>query len=100
MGLFCYTASTRFLFLPRIQTVSSPLQFKHGVTERFLRYDVIDTQSDPASPTCPSTEKQKDLGPLLVRELLEIGVNDAHPDEHGNVYATIPANPRNRAPGI
>lgn len=31
-------------------------EFKHNVTERFLRYVVIDTQSDPSSPTCPSTE--------------------------------------------
>jgi hypothetical protein len=37
------------------------LKFTHTVTERFLRYAVIDTQSDPASPSCPSTEKQKDL---------------------------------------
>jgi tripeptide aminopeptidase len=59
-------------------------------TERFLRYVIIDTQSDPESPTCPSTEKQKDLGRLLVKELLEIGVADAHLDEHGYVYATIP----------
>jgi tripeptide aminopeptidase len=62
------------------------------VEARFLRYVVIDTQSDPESPTCPSTEKQKDLGRLLVKELLEIGVTDAHLDEHGYVYATIPAN--------
>lgn len=62
------------------------------VTDRFLRYVQIDTQSDPASPTIPSTEKQKDLGRLLVSELLEIGVNDAHLDEYGYVYATIPAN--------
>jgi len=33
--------------------------FNHTVTERFLRYVVIDTQSDASSPTCPSTEKQK-----------------------------------------
>ena len=46
--------------------------FTHTVTERFLRYAVIDTQSDPASATCPSTEKQKDLGRLLVRELKAI----------------------------
>lgn len=70
----------------------SPIQFDYGVTERFLRYVVIDTQSDPASPTCPSTAKQKDLGTLLVRELHEIGIADAHLDEHGYVYATIPAN--------
>ena len=36
--------------------LASPLAFTHTVTERFLRYVVIDTQSDPASPTCPSTE--------------------------------------------
>ena len=46
--------------------VTSQLKFAHTVTERFLRYAVIDTQSDPASPCCPSTEKQKDLGRLLV----------------------------------
>ena len=62
------------------------------VTDRFLRYVVIDTQSDGASATQPSTEKQKDLGRLLVEELLEIGVADAHLDEHGYVYATIPSN--------
>ena len=42
------------------------INFTYTVTERFLRYVTIDTQSDPASPTCPSTEKQKDLGRLLV----------------------------------
>lgn len=64
----------------------------YTAAERFLRYVAIDTQSDPASPTGPSTEKQKDLGRLLVAELLEIGLADAHLDEHGYVYATIPAN--------
>nr|WP_294793900.1 peptidase T [uncultured Mucilaginibacter sp.] len=62
------------------------------VTERFLRYVVIDTQSDAASPTCPSTARQKNLGSLLVNELLETGVTDAHMDENGYIYATIPAN--------
>jgi tripeptide aminopeptidase len=62
------------------------------VTERFLRYVAIDTQSDPSSPTCPSTEKQKDLGRLLAAELQAMGIRDAHLDEHGYVYATIPAN--------
>ncbi|MCO5950657.1 peptidase T [Mucilaginibacter flavidus] len=65
---------------------------KHTVTERFLRYVTIDTQSDPASETTPSTPKQKDLGRLLVSELLAMGVTDAHMDEYGYVYATIPAN--------
>ena len=61
------------------------------VTERFLRYVTIDTQSDPESVSCPSTEKQKDLGKLLVNELLQMGVVGAHIDEFGYVYATIPS---------
>ena len=53
------------------------------VLDRFLRYVVIDTQSDSASPSQPSTEKQKNLGRLLVEELEAIGLADAHLDEHG-----------------
>jgi len=79
---------------------ASPLAFTHDVTERFLRYVVIDTQSDPASPTCPSTEKQKNLGRLLASELLAMGLADAHLDEHGYVYATIPANTDRQVPVI
>jgi tripeptide aminopeptidase len=80
--------------------VASPVKFTHTVTERFLRYVVIDTQSDGASPTCPSTEKQKDLGALLAKELRDIGLADAHLDEHGYVYATIPANTDKQVPVI
>ena len=83
-----------------VLTVYSPLNFQHGVTERFLRYVTIDTQSDPKSPTCPSTEKQKDLGRLLASELMTLGVADAHLDEHGYVYATIPANTSKKVPVI
>ncbi|GEO13163.1 peptidase T [Microvirga aerophila] len=72
-----------------------------SAADRFLRYVVIDTQSDAASPTQPSTEKQKNLGRLLVEELLAIGVADAHLDEHGYVYGTIPSNtPKNNVPVI
>ncbi|MFM7588108.1 MAG: peptidase T, partial [Bacteroidota bacterium] len=46
---------------------------QQGVTERFLRYVQIDTQSDPQSTTVPSTAKQKDLGRLLLTELQELG---------------------------
>jgi tripeptide aminopeptidase len=80
--------------------VTSPLRFTHTVTERFLRYVVIDTQSDPASPTCPSTEKQKNLGRLLAAELQGMGIGDAHLDEFGYVYATIPANTPKQVPVI
>lgn len=74
--------------------------YKHTVTERFIRYAKIDTQSDPNSPTCPSTMKQKNLGKLLVEELQAIGISDAELDEHGYVYATIPANTTKDVPVI
>lgn len=62
------------------------------VLERFLRYVQIDTQSDPNSSSQPSTEKQKNLSRILVNELFEMGIVDAHLDEHGYVYATLHAN--------
>ncbi len=57
--------------------------------ERFLRYVSIDTQSDDTTGTTPSTEKQKNLGLLLVKELLALGLEDAHMDEYGVVYAHL-----------
>ena len=70
------------------------------VLDRLLRYVVIDTQSDPQSRAQPSTEKQKDLGRVLVDELLALGLDDAHMDEHGNIYATLPANTDKNVPVI
>ncbi|WP_063683162.1 peptidase T [Bradyrhizobium stylosanthis] len=78
----------------------SSLTFSHTVTERFLRYVTIDTQSDPESPRSPSTEKQKDLGRVLVTELKAMGVGDAHLDDYGYVYGTIPANTDKKVPVI
>ena len=69
-------------------------------TERFLRYVKIDTQSDHDSMTHPSTEKQKDLGKILVEELKAMGIKDAEMDEHCYVYATIPSNTNKRVPVI
>src|SRR5471030_2078312 len=66
--------------------------FNSTVAERFLRYVIVDTQSDPSSITCPSTLKQKNLGKILVDELLSIGVTDTNIDQFGYVYATIAAN--------
>ena len=57
--------------------------------ERFVRYVKIDTQSDDTTGTTPSTEKQKVLGELLVKELLDLGLEDAHMDEWGNVYGHL-----------
>lgn len=65
--------------------------YSHTAAERFMHYVQVDTQSDPASTSQPSTEKQKDLSRILVQELKAIGITDAELDEHGYVYATIPA---------
>ncbi|MGB1184172.1 MAG: peptidase T, partial [Schleiferiaceae bacterium] len=62
-----------------------------NLLENFKTYVQIDTQSDPHSSSVPSTEKQKDLGRLLVDQLLKLGVSDAHMDDKGYIYATVPA---------
>jgi tripeptide aminopeptidase len=64
---------------------------KTSVLERFLRYVRIDTTSDPASKTVPSTAKQLVLLDLLVAELRALGLSDATRDEQGIVMATLPA---------
>lgn len=71
-----------------------------SASTRFLKYVQIDTQSDPNSSSNPSTEKQKDLSRLLVQELLDFGISDAHLDEWGYVYATIPSNVNKKVPTI
>lgn len=76
------------------------MSYTYTVIERFLKYVKIDTQSDPYSKTCPSTEKQKDLGRVLLAELLEIGIVDAEIDDLGYIYATIPSNTDKSVPTI
>ena len=68
--------------------------------ERFLAYVQIDTQSDPHSPSSPSTEKQKNLGKVLVSELQALGIENAHLDEHGYVYAQLDSNVSHEVPGL
>ena len=63
-----------------------------NIEERFLKYVSFDTQSDEYSNTTPSTLKQLELGKELVKEMLEIGISDAHLDEYGIVYGTIKGN--------
>lgn len=72
----------------------------HTVKQRFLEYVTIDTQSDADSKTIPSTFKQKNLSKLLVKELLEMGILDAHLDDFGYVYATIPSTSEKDVPVI
>jgi tripeptide aminopeptidase len=76
------------------------LDYQHTVAERFMRYVQIDTQSNPQSSSHPTSEKQKDLSNLLAKELQAIGITDAHADEYGYVYATIPATTSKKVPVI
>ncbi len=70
------------------------------VLERFLKYIAVETTSDEASETCPSTPNQLVLGQMLVDELLELGLEDASMDENGYVMATLPSNVDKEVPTI
>jgi tripeptide aminopeptidase len=71
-----------------------------ALEERLVRYVRIDTQSDAASPTTPSTEKQYDLLRLLQSELAAIGARDVELTPYGALLATIPANVAHAVPTI
>ncbi|MBS0262437.1 MAG: peptidase T, partial [Planctomycetes bacterium] len=68
--------------------------------ERFLRYVQIDTQSNEASTTVPSTEKQLDLCRLLEAECRALGLTDVSLNKFGIVLATVPATVAGHAPTI
>jgi len=96
---------TKIICLLNIYTFASGIMTKYqnfnkSLENRFIRYAKIDTQSDPDSLTCPSTEKQKNLGLKLVKELLEMGLTDANMDENGYIYATVPATTVKEVPVI
>ena len=74
--------------------------YQFTASERFLRYVQVDTQSDPQSTSSPSTEKQKNLSKILAEELKQIGIADAHMDEWGYVYGTIPSTTDKNVPVI
>lgn len=65
------------------------------VQDKFLRYISIDTRSNEKSDTTPSTSIQFDLANLLVKELKELGLEDAHVDENCYVMATLKGNQEN-----
>jgi tripeptide aminopeptidase len=77
-----------------------PDDYNYTAASRFLRYVQIDTQSDPTSLSQPSTTKQIDLSRMLVDELKEMRISDAHLDEFGYVYATVPSNTTKKIPVI
>jgi len=62
------------------------------VIDRFLKFVSYHTTSDEDSPTCPSTARQLKLAEELVRQMQDMGIADAHVDENGYVYGTVPAN--------
>lgn len=74
--------------------------YNSSVAERLMRYVQIDTQSDPFSSTFPTTEKQKDLSRLLVKELQELGIQQVELDENGYVYALLPSNIDKEVPTV
>lgn len=74
--------------------------FIEPISERFMRYVQIDTLSNPLSTTHPSTSKQKNLSKMLVDELIAMGIQNAHTDEFGYVYARLSANIDKQIPVI
>ncbi|UWR21508.1 tripeptide aminopeptidase PepT [Sulfitobacter sp. S190] len=64
--------------------------FKPELETRLIRYSAIDTQSDPASSTQPSTACQLDLSRQLVTELTDMGAQDVTLTAYGTVLATVP----------
>ena len=76
------------------------MNFNYTVLERFIKYVQIDTQSDYYSKSFPSTAKQLELSKLLVKELQEIGINNAYVDEFGYVYGKLPSNSDKNVPKI
>jgi tripeptide aminopeptidase len=101
-----YQLLIAYCLLPIYMYITSPKRknmfenYQFTASERFLRYVQIDTQSDPQSNSYPTTEKQKDLGKILAEELKQMGIADAHLDEWGYVYGTIPATTDKKVPVI
>lgn len=71
-----------------------------NLIDRFLTYIKTDTQSDPESPSTPSTEKQWNLARFLFDELKSIGLEDVSIDENAYVMATLPSNVDHDVPTI
>ena len=68
--------------------------------ERFLKYVSFDTQSSEEGEGCPSTDKQMVFARYLENELKAIGLEEVSLDEHGYLYATLPANTEREVPTI
>lgn len=73
---------------------------KKTILDRFLKYISIDTQSDDASETCPSTKKQFDLANYVKDELIKLGLKDVSLDENCYLMGTLPSNIDKKIPTI
>lgn len=76
------------------------MEFDRELEDRLLRYVRIDTQSDEASTTAPSTDKQYDLLRVLVDELKAVGASDVTLTDYGAVLGTVPATTKAPVPRV
>lgn len=65
---------------------------RSALVERFLKYVVINTASDPRSTSFPSTSVQMDFAEFMIKECVEVGLSDIKKDSYGYVTATLPSN--------
>ena len=70
------------------------------VAERFIRYAKINTQSNPKSDRCPSSDGQLNLARILFEELLDFGLEDVHLNSNGYVWGSLPGNIDRPSPSI
>lgn len=70
------------------------------LVERFLKYVSFDTQSDESTRVTPSTPGQMVFAKYLKTELEALGLEDITLDEHGYLFATLPANTDKEVPTI
>jgi len=68
--------------------------------DRFIKYVKVDTAADPSSFRYPSSAGQLELGKIVLDEMIEMGVTDAHQDHNGLVWGTIPSNSGEDAPTV
>ena len=73
---------------------------KQQLLERFIQYVRVETAANPASDDYPSSPGQIELGKILLHQLLEMGIEDAHQDEHGLIWGTVPSTADRIVPSV
>lgn len=100
---FCTTRAWRFgqnVYLCFIDILKQKNSNHMNIVDRFIKYTTFDTQSAEDAGKTPSTNKQLVFAKYLKEELEEIGLNEVEMDEHGYIYATLPANTKEEVPTI